>query len=107
MHLFGHSPDGANAWDFHPPPNWEDKTIAMQGFGFDGRCVWLSRVVSASLEMPAILTDLISCLRFSFYPIRTTVTDAVKAGKTPIEWYSHPGACFTFTTSAPLFCLPH
>jgi hypothetical protein len=29
----------------------------MQGFGFDGRCVWSSRVVSVSLEMPAILTD--------------------------------------------------
>jgi hypothetical protein len=40
MHLFGHSADSANRWDFYPPPRWEDKKIDTQGFGYDGRCVF-------------------------------------------------------------------
>lgn len=39
MHLFGHSSEGANRWDFHPPPSWEAKTVNLRGFGFDGRRV--------------------------------------------------------------------
>ena len=38
MHLFGHSLDGANRWDFYPLPSWDDKKVALRGYGFDGRC---------------------------------------------------------------------
>lgn len=30
-HLFGHSPDSANAWDYHPPTRWEEKTVDARG----------------------------------------------------------------------------
>ena len=38
-------------------------TVDMRGYGFDG----------------------------SFYPIRTTVTNAVRNNETDIHWYQHPG----------------
>ncbi|CDZ97942.1 hypothetical protein [Phaffia rhodozyma] len=65
MHLFGHSPDSANRWDFYPVEKWEDKKVDVQGFGFDG----------------------------SLYPIRTTVTNARKGygSSTDIAWFEHPG----------------
>ena len=63
MHLFGVSSDSANRWDYYPPSSWDLKTIDMQGFGYDG----------------------------SFYPIRTTVTNAVRNNETNIKWYQHPG----------------
>lgn len=89
MHLFGHSADSANRWDFYPPPRWEDKKIDTQGFGYDGRCVF---PFMASPQRP-ILTFFVG-LRFSFYPIRTTITNALKQSAksgTDIKWHPHPG----------------
>ncbi|KAK8849636.1 hypothetical protein IAR55_004971 [Kwoniella newhampshirensis] len=48
--MFGHSPDTGNEWDFYPVP-WANKTADAKTFGYDG----------------------------SFYPIRTTVTNALNA----------------------------
>lgn len=64
MHLFGHSPDSANEWDFFPIP-WEQRQYDARVFGFTG----------------------------SFYPLRLTVTETVKNGdkQTLIEQYDHPG----------------
>ena len=37
MHLFGHSPDSANQWDFYPG-KWAERTHDAQMFGFTGSC---------------------------------------------------------------------
>ncbi|KAL7414198.1 hypothetical protein BDY24DRAFT_414418 [Mrakia frigida] len=71
MQLFGVSSDSANRWDYFPLKSWDMKTVDAQGFGFDG----------------------------SFYPIRTTVTNAVRNKQTFIKWYQHPG--YTVNSQAP------
>ncbi|WWD04530.1 hypothetical protein V865_002600 [Kwoniella europaea PYCC6329] len=76
MGLFGHSPDTGNEWDFYPIP-WNDKTAKARVFGYDG----------------------------SFYPIRTTVTDSLRAlerephliQQAIITRHPHPG----YTVSVP------
>lgn len=92
MHLFGNSPDSANRWDFFPPERWEDKTVDMQGFGYDGRCVPRP---TCSGELGSFeLTRARPPLARSFYPIRTTVTNARKGyakSGTDIMWHAHPG----------------
>jgi hypothetical protein len=37
MHLFGHSPDSANQWDFFPG-KWSERKHDAQMFGFTGSC---------------------------------------------------------------------
>lgn len=37
MHLFGHSPDSANQWDFYPG-EWSERKHDAQMFGFTGSC---------------------------------------------------------------------
>lgn len=69
MHLFGHSPDTGNPWDFYPLP-WSEKTREAAVFGFDG----------------------------GFYPLRTTVTEHLRKLEkdsslpaSPISRHPHPG----------------
>lgn len=75
MGLFGHSPDTGNPWDFYPVP-WQDRTAKAVVFGYDG----------------------------SLYPIRTTVTDHLRAleensslPESPISRHPHPG----YTVNTP------
>nr|XP_019043618.1 hypothetical protein I302_08198 [Kwoniella bestiolae CBS 10118]OCF22548.1 hypothetical protein I302_08198 [Kwoniella bestiolae CBS 10118] len=76
MGMFGHSPDTGNEWDFYPIP-WNEKTAKAKVFGYDG----------------------------SFYPIRTTVTDFLRAierepnllQESIITRHPHPG----YTVSVP------
>ncbi|WVQ95996.1 hypothetical protein IAU59_003096 [Kwoniella sp. CBS 9459] len=76
MGLFGHSPDTGNEWDFYPVP-WSQKTADAKVFGYDG----------------------------SFYPIRTTVTDALREKdrdptlfeESIVTRHPHPG----YTVSVP------
>ncbi|CDZ97915.1 hypothetical protein [Phaffia rhodozyma] len=72
MHLFGHSPDAAkyallstatHEWEFYPFNSWKQKSKNAVLFGFGG----------------------------SFYPLRTTIDDAIREGKTSIQRFSHPG----------------
>lgn len=67
--VFGHSPDTANEWDFWPVP-WSQRHRKAAVFGFDGE----------------------------FYPLRTTVTDALRKREedptlpeSPISRHPHPG----------------
>ncbi|WWC92732.1 uncharacterized protein L201_007691 [Kwoniella dendrophila CBS 6074] len=79
MGLFGHSPDTGNEWDFYPIP-WSERTAKAKVFGYDG----------------------------SFYPIRTTVTDAIRSiEKDPetleqsiITRHPHPGYTVSVSSEA-------
>ncbi|WVR08129.1 hypothetical protein IAU60_005175 [Kwoniella sp. DSM 27419] len=79
MGMFGHSPDTANEWDFYPVA-WSNKTADAKVFGYDG----------------------------SFYPIRTTVTDALRyheenpdiTDDSIVSRHPHPGYTVSVASSA-------
>lgn len=64
MHLFAHSPDAANAWDFYPHSSWRQKKQDAVLFGYEG----------------------------SFYPLRSKISAAIRDGHpTPVTRFGHPG----------------